>query len=121
MQVALDNFDQHRSHDTETLKREIDSLRRQLKDNPSKGKPLSWDTELLYRKTVNLSDDNIVSCTNPDWKLIVERIDIGPEGIRIDDIRTVEHIEFVAAFAAKNQLTITYGNRSFHLEPRHLN
>jgi hypothetical protein len=44
---------------------------------------------------------------------------IGPDGIRINDIRTVEHIEFVAAFAARHQLVMTYGNHSFHLEPRH--
>jgi hypothetical protein len=43
---------------------------------------------------------------------------IGPEGVRVDDVRTVAHIEFVAAFAARHQLLMTYGNRSFLLEPR---
>jgi hypothetical protein len=43
---------------------------------------------------------------------------IGRDGIRVDDVRTVQHIEFVAAFAAKHQLLMTYGNRSFLLEPR---
>jgi hypothetical protein len=47
-------------------------------------------------------------------------MDIGRDGVRIDDVRTVEQIEFVAGFAARRDLAMTYGNRSFHLEPRHL-
>jgi hypothetical protein len=49
---------------------------------------------------------------------MVESIDVGPEGIWISDVRTVEDIKFVAAFAARRELAMTYGNRSFYLELR---
>jgi len=118
MQIALQNLDEHRSDDSDRIKRKVESLRRQIKENPTESKPLAWDTELLVKKTQNLSPGNIVSCSDPDWQQIVERMRIGFSGIRINDIRTVEHIEFVAAFAARHQLAMTYGNHSFHLEPR---
>ena len=118
MQLAVDDFEKDRSNDTNALKRKIESLRRELKQNPAIGKPLSWDTELLVKKTQNLNPSQIVSCADPNWQRTLDHKRIGREGVRVDDVRTVEHIEFVAAFAAKHQLLMTYGNRSFLLEPR---
>lgn len=118
MQIALEDFDKHRSTDTTALRREVESLRRQFKENPAQARPLAWDTELLVRKTRDLDPSNIVSCSDRDWQQTLEQMHIGSEGIRVNDIRTVAHIEFVAAFAARNQLSMTYGNHCFHLEPR---
>ena len=117
-ELVLKSFDQDHPEDVDALKREIDFLRRQLHETPKKAKPLSWDTELLLRKSQNLADNNIVSCSAPDWQQTIESMHVGRSGIRVDDVRTVEHIEFVAGFAARRDLTMTYGNRSFHLEPR---
>jgi hypothetical protein len=119
MQIALENFDKHRSTDTTALRREVESLRRQFRENPDKARPLAWDTELLVRKTRDIDPSNVVSCSEPDWQQALESLRIGSEGIQVNDIRTVAHIEFVAAFAARHQLSMTYGNHSFHLEPRH--
>jgi hypothetical protein len=118
MQIAVENFEKDRSDDVEKLKLEVEALRRQLGECPRTGKPLAWDTELLVKKTQNLSESNIVSCADPDWQEAIEHIDIGHSGIRVNDVRTVEQIEFVAEFAAKRELAMTYGNRSFHLGPR---
>src|ERR1043165_1404487 len=118
MQLAVDDFEKDRSNDTDALKRKIESLRRQLKEIPTIGKPLSWDTELLVKKTQNLSASQIVSCADPNWQHTLERMPVGRDGLRVDDVHTLQHIEFVAAFAAKHQLLMTYGNRSFLLEPR---
>jgi hypothetical protein len=119
MQIALEDFEKHRSTDTDALRREVESLRRQFRENPDKARPLAWDTELLVRKSHQLDPSNIVSCADPDWQQKLEQIQIGSEGIRVNDIRTVQHIEFVASFAARHQLAMTYGSHSFHLEPRH--
>jgi hypothetical protein len=118
MQLAVDDFEKDRSNDIDALKHKIESLRRQFKENPAHAKPLSWDTELLLKKTRNLSATNIVSCADANWQQTLERMRFGREGVRVDDVRTVAHIEFVAAFAARHQLLMTYGNRSFLLEPR---
>ena len=119
MQTDLQPFENAScDDDVEALKREINFLRRQLTENGGKNRPLSWDTTLLIRKTENLAPTNIISCDDPNWREIIQHIEIGPEGIRVNDLRTVEHIEFVAAFAARRRLSMTYGNRSFHLEPR---
>jgi hypothetical protein len=122
MQIAVETPDQNRSGstgDTDALKRKVESLRRQFQQNPDHCRPLSWDTNLLVRKTQNLSERNIVSCSDANWHETLQRMHIGREGVRVNDVRTVEHIEFVAAFAAKRDLVMTYGNHSFHLEPRH--
>jgi hypothetical protein len=118
MQVQDNLKNPDRSDDFTALKREIESLRRQLKANPTQGRPLSWDTELLVRKTQDLVSDNIVSCNDSNWQQIVQGLHIGRHGIRVNDVQTVAHIEFIAAFAARRNLAMTYGNRSFHLEPR---
>src|SRR3954467_2478894 len=119
MQVTLQNLDKHGRQDTEALKREVESLRRQFAENPTKTKQqLAWDTQLLVKKTQNLSSNKIVSCSDPNWRQTIERMHIGAAGIRVNDIRTVEHIEFVAAFAARRQLLMTYANHCFLLEPR---
>ena len=119
MQIALQESEKHRSTDTDALRREVESLRRQFRENPANARPLAWDTELLVRKTRDLDPSNVVSCSDPDWQQALESLHIGSQGIRVNDIRTVAHIEFVAAFAARHQLSLTYGNHSFHLEPRH--
>ena len=103
----------------EKLKSEIKSLQRRLADSAKKGQKLSWDTELLLKKAQHLKRDDIISCTNPNWKNILESIAIGIGGICINDVRTVEEIKFIAAFAERRQLTMTYGNRMFLLEPRY--
>src|SRR5262249_32926708 len=106
------------SDDVEGLRREIEKLRSLLAASAKRGKQLSWDTELLVKKTLGLGGTNIVSCSDPNWKQLMEQIEIGRQGIRINDVKTVEQIEFIAAFAATHQLTMTYGRRSFYLEPR---
>jgi len=118
MQIAVEKFEKNPGDDTEVLQREVDELQRRLKENPDQSTHLEWDTELLVRKTQNLGDRNIVSCADPDWQQTIEQIQVGPGGIRVNDVRTVDHIEFVATFASRHQLAMTYGNRSFHLEPR---
>ena len=118
MQITLQEFEKNRPADLDALKREVESLRRQYRENPHNTRPLAWDTALLVRKTRDLDPSNIVSCGDSDWQRTVERMHIGSEGIRVNDVHRVEHIEFVAAFAARHQLAMTYGNHSFHLEPR---
>jgi hypothetical protein len=120
MQVIVENFEKEndRRDDTEMLKREVSSLQDRLKENPIKTSHLAWDTELLVKKTQSLDDRNIVSCADPNWRQIIEHMEVGPDGVRVNDVRTVEQIEFVASFASTRQLAMTYGNRSFYLEPR---
>ena len=103
---------------TTTFRREVEALRARLNENADKAKQLSWDTELLVKKTEHFHSAKIISCKDPNWKEVVSNIDIGPEGICIADVRTIDAIEYIAEFAADRQLTMTYGNRSFLLEPR---
>ena len=103
--------------DVRRLGKEIDALRQRLEESAKKGKQLSWDTELLLKKTENLKHTDKVSCADPDWRVKVENLDIGPAGIWITDVRTMEDIEFIADLAARRRLLMTYGKQSFHLEP----
>ena len=105
------------SGEVERLGKEIDALRQRLEESAKKGKQLSWDTELLIKKTENLKHTDKVSCTDPDWRVKVENADIGPAGIWITDVRTMDDIEFIASLAARRHLLMTYGKQSFHLEP----
>jgi hypothetical protein len=111
----MDFNDRDQADDVQRLKREIEDLRERLAESAKKGKQLCWDTELLVKKTQNLAPANKISCTDPNWRETLENMDIGQEGVWIADVRTVEDIQFVAAFAAENRLSMTYGNRSFHL------
>ena len=101
--------------DIERLRREIQELRQRLEESAEKGKRLLWDTALLVKQTENLKPANKVSCAAPNWRQVVEEMEIGPEGIWIADVQTVEDIQFVANFANERGLAMTYGNRSFHL------
>jgi hypothetical protein len=101
--------------DIERLRREIEELRQRLEQTAEKGKRLLWDTALLVKQTEKLKQANKISCATPNWRQIVEEMEIGPEGIWIADVQTVEDIQFVAEFAADRRLAMTYGNRSFHL------
>jgi hypothetical protein len=109
--------EQPRNDDTQTIRREIKSLQARLKVTPKK-EQLSWDTELVVKKKEDFDNAEIISTTNPEWKKIVVKLEIGPNGICISDVRSVDAIEFIASFAAQRQLKLTYGNRSFVLEPR---
>jgi hypothetical protein len=88
----------------------------------ARGNPnqLTWDTQLLVKKTQAFKADKFISTKDPDWKEIVAEIDIGGKGICISDVRNVDAIEFIASFAAQRQLKMTYGDGSFLLEPRNL-
>lgn len=107
-------------NDLQRLKQEIEELRRRITASAEKGKQLSWDTELLVKKTQNLGATKKVSCTNPEWREILAGLEIGPEGVCVEDVRTPEDIQFVAEFAGVRQLLMTYGRRSFFLEPREM-
>ena len=48
-----------------------------------------------------------LAVSDPKWQEVVEEMEIGTEGICITDVRTVEQIEFIAAFAARKQLLMT--------------
>ena len=109
-----------RTDEIQNLRSEINALQSRLKTHADKTRQLSWDTELLVKKTQGFKAGRIISTKDPNWKQVVRSIDIGPEGICISDIRTIDSIEFIAAFAAERQLTMTYGNGSFLLEPRNL-
>lgn len=104
--------------DTRTLRREVGALRARLKKSGGDANQLSWDTELLMKKTRGFETARFISATQANWKETLQKIEIGPEGICVSDVRTVDAIEFIAAFAARNQLTMTYGNKAFLLEPR---
>ena len=107
-----------RLEDTRVLRREIDALRTRLDQNPDTSQQLSWDTELLRRKTEDFSPAQTISAKDADWKQTLDSISIATTGICISDVRTVDAIEYIAAFASTRQLTMTYGNKSFLLEPR---
>jgi hypothetical protein len=110
--------DPNRRDDTTVFHREIDALRTRLNENADAANNLSWDTELLAKKTEKFAPAKIISAKDPNWKEVVANIDIGTQGICIADVRTIDAIEYIAEFAADRQLTMTYGNRSFLLEPR---
>jgi hypothetical protein len=118
--MAGNSADSHhdRLEDTQHLRRQIDALQTRLKRYPEKSKQLSWDTELLRRKTEDFGPAQTISAKDADWKQTVDNMTIGPAGICISDVRTVQAIEYIAAFAASRQLTMTYGNKTFLLEPR---
>ena len=107
-----------RLEDTRLLRREIDALRTRLEREPDTAQRLSWDTELLRRKTEEFGPAQSISAKDTDWKQTLDSIAIATAGICISDVRTVDAIEYVAAFAASRQLTMTYGNKTFLLEPR---
>ena len=107
-----------RLEDTQLLRREVDALRTRLEQDPEKSQQLSWDTELLRRKTEDFSPAQTISAKDADWKQTLDSISIALTGICILDVRTVDAIEHIAAFAASRQLTMTYGNKTFLLEPR---
>ena len=113
----MDSNDKEPLDEVKRLGEEIDALRQRLEQSAKKGKQLSWDTELLLKKTENLKLTHKVSCGDPDWRNKVENLNIGPEGVWITDVRTMEDIEFIAAFAGERRLLMTYGKQSFHLEP----
>jgi hypothetical protein len=104
--------------DTRMLRREVGALRARLKKNGGDANQLSWDTELLIKKTQGFEKARFISATQANWKATLEKMEMGPEGICVSDVRTVDAIEFVAEFAARHQLTMTYGNKAFLLEPR---
>jgi hypothetical protein len=117
-----DNLDsaKQRADEIQNLRSEINALQARLKASAEKNKQLSWDTELLVKKTQGFKAGKIISTKDPNWKQVVASIEIGPEGICVSDVRNIDSIEFIAAFAADRQLTMTYGNGSFLLEPRNL-
>jgi hypothetical protein len=100
------------------LQSEINALRKHFKPARGERNQLTWDTELLVKKTQTFKTDKVISAKDPGWKQAMAEMDIGRKGICISDVRNVDAIEFIAAFAAKRQLTMTYGNGSFLLEPR---
>jgi hypothetical protein len=116
----MESFEKEKAcpDDTQLLKREVHSAQKRLNETADQSTHLSCDTELLVKNTIDLSPDKIVSCADPNWRQTVEKMAIDRAGIRINDVRTVEHIEFVTNFATDHRLAMTYGNRSFHLEPR---
>jgi len=116
----MESFDKEKAHqdDTQTIRREVSSLQRRLNECANDPTQLSWDTALLIKNTKNLAPEKIISCADPDWQQKVETMPIDRAGIRINDVRTVAQIEFVTNFATDHRLAMTYGNRSFHLEPR---
>jgi hypothetical protein len=114
----MDSSEQEPPDKIERLREAIEALRQRLEESAKKGKQLSCDTELLLKKTENLSLTNKVSCSDLNWREKMEGMEIGPAGIWIADVKTVDDITFVGEFAARRQLVMTYGNRSFHLEPR---
>jgi hypothetical protein len=116
----MESFDKEKAHqdDTQTIRREVSSLQRRLNESANDPTQLSWDTALLIKNTASLAPEKIISCADPDWQQKVETMPIDRAGIRINDVRTVAQIEFVTNFATDRRLAMTYGNRSFHLEPR---
>lgn len=106
--------------DTRNLRHEIDALRTRLDAQPDQAKKLAWDTQLLQKKTEGFASERVISSKHPNWKDVLEYIEIGPEGICVSDVRTVDAIHFIAAFAARRRLVMTYGKGSFLLEPRAL-
>ena len=107
-----------RLEDTRLLHREIGALRTRLDQNHDSAQQLSWDTELLRRKTEDFSPAQSISAKDAQWKETLDSITIATTGICISDVRTVDAIEYIAAFASTRQLTMTYGNKTFLLEPR---
>lgn len=118
MEERAEEPNQPRPDDTQTLRREVGALRARLNESAGKTKHFSWDTELLVRKTEGFDNRNFISAAQANWRQALEEIVIGPEGVCVSDVRTVDAIEFIASFAARHQLTMTYGNKSFLLEPR---
>lgn len=110
--------EQPREDDTHILRREIKALHARLQVKPKEAEHLSWDTELVVKKKEDFDTTEIISTKDPEWKKIVVKLEIGPNGICISDVRSVEAIEFIASFAAQRQLKLTYGNKAFVLEPR---
>jgi hypothetical protein len=106
------------SDDTRMLRREVGALRSRLQKGGGDANQLSWDTELLIKKTQGFETARFISATQANWKETLEKMEMGPEGICVSDVRTVDAIEFIAAYAAQHQLTMTYGNKAFLLEPR---
>lgn len=98
------------------LRKEIEALQQRLHESARKSQQLSCDTELLLKKTQRFKTANVVSCTDPNWRQILEGREMSPEGILVTNVRGPEQIEFIAAFAADRRLNMTYGDRSFLLE-----
>jgi hypothetical protein len=113
------DFNETEPDEIERLRRAIEALRERLEESAKKSKQLSCDTELLLKKVEGVSESNKVSCTESNWRRKVQAMELAG-GIWIVDVRTVDDIGFIAEFAAQRQLVMTYGNRSFHLEPRRL-
>jgi hypothetical protein len=111
------DFNETEPDDIERLRRAIEALRERLEESAKKSKQLSWDTELLLKKAESVSESNKISCSDSNWRRKVQAMDLAG-GVWIVDVKTVDDIGFIAEFAAQRQLVMTYGNRSFHLEPR---
>lgn len=109
-----------RKDTVQKFRSELQALSKRFERARGKPAPLTWDTQLLVKKTQAFKADKFISTKDPDWKEIVAEIEINHKGICISDVRNVDAIEFIASFAAQRQLKMTYGDGSFLLEPRNL-
>jgi hypothetical protein len=73
MQIALQEFDKHRSADPTALRREVESLRRQFREIRTTARPLAWDTELLVRKDPDLDRQQHCFVLRSQWQQSVEQ------------------------------------------------